>query len=266
MMSYRRMLPFLLINIVVSAAVVLTILWIWDGRKEEPEPIVAVATPAPQAVSPLNEAPVAESAPDELSAQEPIITSDQSGPEVHIVAAGETLGQISARYDISLEEIMAANGMSNQNFIFVGQELIIPIEGAPQPAQEEVQQSTADTSAGNLPTPIPTEPASDGEAIIEIAQVSDPGQLPLEAVQIVNNGSRETNLAEWKLADQFGNYYEFRAMTLFGDGAGITVHTTSGQDSATDLYWGADEALWQSGSQVVLYDAAGNVIAQYQIP
>ncbi len=268
-MSYRRMLPFILLNIIVSAAVVLTILWLWDGRKEEPVTAVAVPTVGPQVAAPQQEVPIEESAPPQLPGEGIALIPDELGPEVHIVAAGETLGQISARYEISLEEIMSANGMSNQNFIFVGQELILPLGDVTQEVAQEASEvsQTADNSAeNNLPTPIPTAPAADGEAVIDIAEVFGPGQLQLEAVQIVNNGSRETNLSEWKLADQFGNYYEFRTITLFGDGAGITIHTSAGQDSATDLYWGQEGALWNSGDTVVLYDAGGNVVTEYKIP
>ena len=42
-MSFRRMAPFLLLNILVSAAVVLAILYWWDGRNSGDE-VLAVAT------------------------------------------------------------------------------------------------------------------------------------------------------------------------------------------------------------------------------
>ena len=265
-MSYRRMLPFIFLNIIVSAAVVLAILYWWDGRKEETVDSVAVVPEVPQVDLPQGESPVAESAPAELPEAPVIPVPDEAGPDIHIVAAGETLGQISSRYDISMDEIMTANNMANANLLFVGQELIIPLAGVPQEVVEEAQETANTDLEGALPTPIPTAPSADGEALIEIAEVVGTGQLPLEAVQIVNNGSRETSLSEWKLADQFGNYYEFRAITLFGDGAGIKIHTTQGQDSATDLFWGEEESLWTSGDMVILYDADGTVIAKYEIP
>jgi LysM repeat protein len=265
-MSYRRMLPFLLINIIVSATVVLAILWWWDGRNEEPQEPLAAVPEVPQVDIPQVETPAAERAPVELSAEPAAPIPDEAGPNVHVVVAGETLGQISSRYDISMDEIMDANNMANANLLFVGQELIIPLAGIPVEEVEEAPETTNTDPQGALPTPIPTAPSTAGEALIEIAEVVGPGQLPLEAVQIVNNGSRETNLSEWKLADQFGNYYEFRAITLFGDGAGIMIHTTQGQDNATDLYWGEEESLWTSGDMVILYDADGTVIAEYQVP
>jgi LysM repeat protein len=260
------MLPFIFLNIVVSAVVVLAILWWWDGRKEDS---LASAESAPEALQvddSQDEFPVVESAPTELPEATTVPIPDESGPETHIVAAGETLGQISGRYDITIEEIMSANGMSNPNFLSVGQELIIPLAETVQEVVEEAPETTDSGGEDALPTPIPTEPAGEGEAIIEIAEVIGPGQLSLEAVQIVNNGGREAKLSEWKLADQFGNYYTFSPITLFGDGAGILIHTTAGQDSATELYWGEEKSLWKSGDMVILYDAEGAVQAEFEIP
>jgi len=267
-MSFRRMLPFIFINIVVSATVVLAILWIWDGRKEDPLAAFDAAPEIPQALVPQDEAPAAESVPTEASAVA-IAIPEEEGPEVHIVGAGETLGVISTRYDISIDEIMSANGMSNPNLLYIGQELIIPlaeiVEEAAEEAPEAVEVAEVDDE-DLLPTPIPTAPAGEGEVIIEIAEVIGPGQLPLEAVQIVNNGGREVKLSEWKLADQFGNYYTFSPFTLYGDGAGIMIHTAAGEDDATNLFWGEEESIWQSGEKVILYDADGTVQAEFSIP
>ena len=268
-MSFRRMLPFLLLNILVSAAVMLAILWWWDGRTPEPEPVAAVL---PQALAeetlPLDTGNVAEE--DEAPVEEPgSQTSAEPGPGTHIVQAGDTLGQISLKYDITVEDIMNANGMDNPNFLAVGQELIIPEEGAPLPEpgeggdSEEAEDASADDQ---LPTPIPTVPAVEGESALAISEIISPGQVSLEAVQIVNNGSREATLRDWQLTDQSGNTYTFGQLTLFGDGAGISIHTGSGQDSATDLFWGLEEALWNSGDRVVLYDDAGTVQAEFQVP
>ena len=108
-MSFRRMLPFIFINIVVSATVVLAILWIWDGRKEDPLAAFDAAPEIPQALVPQDEAPAAESVPTEASAVA-IAIPEEEGPEVHIVGAGETLGVISTRYDISIEVCPAVFG------------------------------------------------------------------------------------------------------------------------------------------------------------
>jgi len=73
-------------------------------------------------------------------------------------------------------------------------------------------------------------------------------------------------MRNWKLTDQMGNTYTFGQLTLYGGGAGIYLHTGAGQDNATDLFWGREEALWKSGDRVVLYDDAGDVRAEFEIP
>ena len=265
-MSFRRMLPFILVNILVSASVVLAILWWWDGRKEEiPGPLVeapgvTVIAPTTQASYPVN---ALETQPQDLQS---LVEETSSGPEVHIVGAGETLGQISIRYNVPMEDLMSANGMDNPNFLYVGQELIIPGTGVEETVQDIVTAEPETAVDNTPPTPIPTAPPTEGEAIITIAEVIGPGEVPLEAVQIVNNGSSQMSLLDWKLADQFGNYYTFGPITLFGDGAGILVHTISGQDNATDLFWGQENSLWKSGDMVVLYDADGTVQAEFKVP
>lgn len=47
-------------------------------------------------------------------------------PVVHVVQAGETLFSIAEKYGITVEAIVTANGLSNPDLIFAGQELIIP--------------------------------------------------------------------------------------------------------------------------------------------
>jgi LysM repeat protein len=47
----------------------------------------------------------------------------------HIVQPGENLTQIAARYGTTVQAIMSANGLSNPNFVWVGQRLAIPGTG-----------------------------------------------------------------------------------------------------------------------------------------
>lgn len=44
----------------------------------------------------------------------------------HHVATGETLTAIATRYNVSVQEIVQANGLSNPNMIYAGQMLVIP--------------------------------------------------------------------------------------------------------------------------------------------
>jgi murein DD-endopeptidase MepM/ murein hydrolase activator NlpD len=45
---------------------------------------------------------------------------------IYVVQPGDTLGAISDRFDVPIEQLAAANGLANADVIWVGQELIIP--------------------------------------------------------------------------------------------------------------------------------------------
>ena len=53
------------------------------------------------------------------------------GETIHVVQWGETLSLIASRYGVTVEAIMAANGLDNPNFIYVGQRLVIPTAASP---------------------------------------------------------------------------------------------------------------------------------------
>ncbi|MGQ9786375.1 MAG: LysM peptidoglycan-binding domain-containing protein [Anaerolineae bacterium] len=61
---------------------------------------------------------------------------DQQGT-YHVVAAGETLAAIAARYGVTISEIMLANGIQNANLIYAGQRLLIPTPGGPASVPKE---------------------------------------------------------------------------------------------------------------------------------
>jgi LysM repeat protein len=65
---------------------------------------------------------------------------------IHTVVAGQGLLEIAAIYGVSVEEIMAANGLTDQDILRIGQELIIP-GVSPQDAAE-VQGNLHTVQAG----------------------------------------------------------------------------------------------------------------------
>lgn len=252
-MSIRRMLPFILINIFVSAAVVLLILNWWDGRPEVAEVPAGTAIPTP--TSPVQ--------PNFVATPAPTLTPEASaGPFVYVVQAGDILANISIRFDVPIEDIVAANNLFDPNSLYVGQELIIPIGGLPT----ATPLPTDTPISSEPPTPIPTEPAAEGEVNIQINEVVAPGQLTDEAVSIINLGTRPVALQGWRLVDEQGHIYTFGQVTLFGEGAAILVHTETGQDGPSNLYWGLEEAIWEAGETISLLDNEGNVRAQSIIP
>ena len=260
-MSFRRMVPFLLLNILVSAAVVLGILYWWDGRDQpvETETMVLV-TVTPTGVPPT----IAVEQPGQSQeAVEEAETAVEEGPTIHVVASGETLGTICQRYDVTVEDIMAANGLDNANFLSVGQELIIPIGGL----AEATAVPTETPAPDSIPTPIPTPgPPEQGAIIVAISNGVGVGELTEEAIQIINSGTRQVGLVDWTISDESGFVYTFDQVTLFGEGAGILIHTEAGTDGPTDLYWGLELPILVSGKVLSLTDADGNVVSTFTVP
>jgi len=259
------MAPFLLINILVSAAVVLAILYWWDSRNSGGEAVVVatatavIPTPDINALSSGETAPLAEEGAGTTEEE----TAVNDGPTVHTVQAGDTLGSLSTRYEVSIEDIMAANGLDNPNLLSIGQELTIPIGGLATPTAVP----TDTPLPGIPPTPIPTEAAAtQGQAIVQIGEVASPGDFTAEAVQIINSGTRQIELLGWTISDENGFVYRFGQITLFGEGAGILIHTESGANGPTDLYWGLESPVWESGENVTLTDDAGSIQDTFTIP
>lgn len=254
-MSIRRMLPFIAINVIVSAVVVLVILYWWDSRRPDTAETLLVPT-----VTTTAPPVVATAAAIAQNTDTPAPSQDE--PLVHVVKAGDTLGNISRSYDVPMEDIVAANDIVDPNTLAVGQQLVIPVGGLPT----DTPAPTDTPPPATPPTPLSTEPPQQGELVVEIANVIGIAQLSEEAVQILNSGSSQIALLDWQLHDEDGFIYTFGQVTLFGSGSAIMVHTETGQDGATDLFWGLEESVWQPGELVTLRDAEGEVQATYQIP
>lgn len=255
-MSTRRMLPFILLNIFVSAAVVLGILYWWDGRQVE----VATETVAGTAVS---ESLVLPTAPAQLTPLSTDTPPPTEGPPIHTVVAGDTLGNLADFYGVTVDDMMIANNLTDPNVLSVGQQLIIPVGGiataTPPPADTPIPNT--------IPTPIATEPVeSTGSVNIQITEVIGIGQYQTEAVQLINSGADQVAMLGWTLSDQNGHEYVFGQVTLFGSGAGLLIYTASGRDRASDLYWGQETAVWEPGEVVSLTDPEGNIQATFVIP
>jgi len=106
---------------------------------------------------------------------------------IHVVQRGETLTGIALRYGTTISAIVAANGLTNPDFIWVGQRLIMPVCGtptpttsptpsgptltpttSPTPATPTPTPTTSPTPATPTPTPSPTSPC-------EVTYIVQPG-------------------------------------------------------------------------------------------
>ena len=96
--------------------------------------------------------------------------------------------------------------------------------------------------------------------------VIDPGVLETAAGQLVNSGAQEQSISGWQVRDEDSNVYTFGEVSIFGEGAGVMLHTRAGDDTFSDLHWGLSEPVWRSGEQLTLFDAGGATVATFIVP
>lgn len=257
-MRARTWAIFIAVNVLVSAAIVLAFLLLWERPRTPAPATLAPASTAIPALLATEEAPSSPTAP-------PIASPTPLPPPVYVVQEGDTLGAIAQVHDVSIEDLMAANGLADPNMLHPGQTLIIPVTPFPAPTTEPYATTLPEPPpvAAPLPTPLPTiTPAS--PPLVEIAQALGSGNLANEVV-IVRNRGGVASLEGWTLSDAEGHTFTFPALTLFTD-AQVRLHTAAGVSTPTDLYWGRDTPAWKGGILVTLRDTAGNVVDTYIVP
>jgi hypothetical protein len=104
-----------------------------------------------------------------------------------------------------------------------------------------------------------------GNGTVNITGVIGVGTISDERLIIQNDGTKELVLTAWYLSDNKGLAYTFPHLML-SPGASVQVHTSSGKDSPTDLYWGRTSPAWTSGELVGLYDDQNIPRAFYRVP
>lgn len=264
-MRARTWAVFIMVNVVVSAFVMLTILFIWErvhtAAPSTPTPV------SPPALLPPGEALNSPIAPPVASPTVRPGAADEAapGPPLYVVQEGDTLGAIAQTYGVSIEELMAANGLVDPNMLHPGQALVIPVAPPAAPAAGPSEETAPEPppTAPALPTPLPTLTPS-GPPLVEIGQVLGSGDLPAEVV-IVRNRGGAASLEAWTLSDAEGNTFTFPPLTLFID-VQVRVHSAAGDNTPTDLYWGRAAPAWNGGELITLRNAAGNVVDTYVVP
>lgn len=257
-MNVRRFALYLLLNAIVSATATLLVLWLWSQFHSPAGLAAPPTTAATQAAVLAATDTVAPDAPSSTPA--PTIT-------IYVVQSGDTLSNIAEKFAVSVEDILTANGLADPNALSVGQALIIPIGGVvpqPTPLPTAATPVLLPTNPVEPPPPTATQDPDLPLPRLTLIEVQNAGDLTTEAVLIGNSGG-PVNLAGWSLRDGAGQQYTFPDLMLFTDGA-VYLHTTTGTDTVTDLYWGAAQALWAPGTTLLLNDPEGNLHARYTVP
>lgn len=123
-----------------------------------------------------------------LPSDEPVKPPSDSVDKIHIVKKGETLTQISAKYGVSIDEIMNANKfLKNPNKIYIGDKLTIP------------DKKTATTYKGKVKT---------NGGVLNIRAGKGTNYKILGTLKNGSDVTLKTITGEWfKLADRDGYVY-----------------------------------------------------------
>ena len=160
----------------------------------------------------------------------------------YTVVSGDTLGAIATRYGVTVDAIVAANGIADPAALQVGQVLIIPGADAPT--------VTAPPTSGSNPTPPPTSAPPPAGGVGLLTLVDKQHALPSDYLPPGLSGIPGGYLAPGYSASLRGDV--IAALTQMIDASGFGIRVVSGyrsysQQVATFNYWvsvlGYDEAV-----------------------
>ncbi len=278
MRHWKRLFYYLVINVLVSACTVVTVLYLWQNYQSEipflnqVNPLAMITPLSPKALFPgygsPSETPEATAAVV-LATENPIQAEPaetQMAELTYSVETGDTLGAIAVKFNITVAEILDANEIPNPDSLVIGQVLIIrrPLVALSTHTAlppDEIEADLESTAAAPTNTPEPLT----GESRVLIDSIIGVGDLASERVFLKRVGPGEISLTGWTLVADNGDDFTFPQLTLFENGA-VFIHTREGQTTAVALYWELDHAVWSSGDTVVLIDDQGDVHNSFQIP
>jgi len=278
MRHWKRLFYYLVINVLVSACTVVTVLYLWQNYQSEipflnqVNPLAMITPLSPKALFPgygsPSETPEATAAVV-LATENPIQAEPaetQMAELTYSVETGDTLGAIAVKFNITVAEILDANEIPNPDSLVIGQVLIIrrPLVALSTHTAlppDEIEADLESTAAAPTNTPEPLT----GESRVLIDSIIGVGDLASERVFLKRVGPGEISLTGWTLVADNGDDFTFPQLTLFENGA-VFIHTKEGQTTAVALYWELDHAVWSSGDTVVLIDDQGDVHNSFQIP
>jgi endonuclease YncB( thermonuclease family) len=87
-----------------------------------------------------------------------------------------------------------------------------------------------------------------------------------EWVDFENVSGSSVDMAGWSVEDEAGNHYDFPSDFSLGAGDTVRLHSDSGTDTSTDLYWGAGYVWNNDGDTAYLYDPSDNLVQKLTYP
>jgi LysM repeat protein len=250
-MNYKRLLYYLLLNIIVSAITILVVLNIWDRAHR-------IETATPESVSLLPTVIATALPPTKTPAHQPTLAA-----RTYEVVPGDSLSEIAQVFGVSVEQLLEINNLDNPDALRIGMILKLPNPGTAGDEADNAAQDRLEEESQPEPTLPP--PLVSENSDIRISTIAGVNDLATEHLQIQSVSPEALSLEGWRLETNDGLIYYFPNITLFEHGA-LDLYSRAGINSVVALYWGRSSPIFQSGDRAVIYDAEGNVQAVYSIP
>ncbi len=187
------------------------------------------------------------------------------GCQRYTVVPGDSCSAIADRFDVSVDDLMEINGLSEACPLSVDDVLRIPGEGCKPPEAPTGTPTATNTpfvfgtfSVTNTPAPTAT------EADVQILQVLNAGVTSSEQVDIQNTGDAVVSLQGWTLTDSEDNVFTFPDL-LLQSGQIIRIFTRVGQNTPAALYWNLTTAVWTTGELATLTDGSGQIQSTFTV-
>ncbi len=92
---------------------------------------------------------------------------------------------------------------------------------------------------------------------------NDNENLNGEFITLRNKCTYPASISGWRLQEGGGKTYKFKSLVIDAKNS-VTLHTGSGKDNATDLYWGLERAVWNNaGDTVLVWDNESMLVLNY---
>ncbi len=129
-------------------------------------------------------------------------------------------------------------------------------EASPVDLGSTAPVETRDTFGGQA-TPVATDGGETTGGSLAVAEINadaagdDRENLNDEYVTFENTGDAPLDLSGWQVREGAGRTYTVPEGVTLDPGEQVTLHTGSGTDTTTDLYWGLDGPVWNNGGDTV---------------
>lgn len=141
--------------------------------------------------------------------------------------------------------------------------LVVPATGSATPSTPDDVTSEDDVADSTEPSEGDTNTSLAIADTHADAEGNDNENLNDEYVVLENTGETAIDLSGWTIADSADHTFTVPDGFELGAGKQVTIHTGSGTDTETDLYWGRSAAVWNNGGDtVIITDASGSVIIE----